>query len=184
MGAMAAKQIAEGQGLPAEAGDLARQRYRQADAPLPVGWNDTLDTIFSHRSVRAYLPDSVPAGTIETLVTAAQSAAASSNLQVWSVVAVEDVDRKARLAAFAGHQKHILQAPLFLVWLLDLARLEAIGRERGVETEALGYIESFLLGAVDTALAAQMLSSRWNRLGSAASISARSAISRSTSPRN
>ncbi|MGP0060793.1 MAG: NADPH-dependent oxidoreductase [Beijerinckiaceae bacterium] len=135
--------------------DLARQRYRQDDAPVPNAWNDTLETLVSHRSVRAYLPDPLPAGTIETLVTAAQSASSSANLQVWSVVAVEDAARKARLAALAGNQKHIVQAPLFLVWLLDLARLEAMAQERSRAAEGLAYIDSFVVGAVDTSLAAQ-----------------------------
>jgi nitroreductase len=144
--------------LPAAAADGARlrlgERYRQAlDTALP--WNGTLDTLLAHRSVRAYLPDALPDGTIELLVAAAQSAASSSNLQPWSVVAVEDPDRKARLAALAGHQKHIVQAPLFLVWLVDLHRLRTIGDDRGVPTGALDYLETFLLGAVDTALAAQ-----------------------------
>jgi nitroreductase len=130
------------------------ERYRQAvDCTAP--WNDTLDTLLAHRSVRAYLPDALPEGTPELLVAAAQSAASSSNLQPWSVVVVEDPERKARLAALAGNQKHIVQAPLFLVWLIDLQRLETIGRARSTPTDGLRYLETFLLGAVDTAIAAQ-----------------------------
>lgn len=131
-----------------------RDRYRETiTAPLP--WNDTLDALLAHRSVRAYLPDALPEGTVELLVAAAQSAPTSSNLQPWSVVAVEDPARKARLAALAGHQKHIVQAPLFLVWLVDLHRLRRIGEALSTPTEALDYLETFLLGSVDTALAAQ-----------------------------
>lgn len=133
----------------------ARARYRRDDTPAPAGWNETLEVLFTHRSVRSYLPDALPEGTLETLVTAAQSAASSSNLQPWSVVAIEDPARKARLAALAGNQKHIVQAPLFLVWLIDLSRLGALARERNVPSGALDYTETFLLGAVDTSLAAQ-----------------------------
>lgn len=57
---------------------------------------------FAHRFVRADLPDALPDGTIETLIAAAQSAATSSNLQAWSVIAVQDKARKARLAALAA----------------------------------------------------------------------------------
>ena len=64
------------------------------------------------------------AGTLEMLVAAAQSASTSSNLQAWSLVAVEDSARKARLAELVGNQAHVRAAPLFLVWLADLARLE------------------------------------------------------------
>jgi len=135
-------------------GGLLYERYREA-VDNPIAWSETLDVLLGHRSVRAYLPDALPEGTVELLVAAAQSAASSSNLQPWSVVAVEDPDRKARLAALAGNQAHILQAPLFLVWLVDLNRLTSIGKALDVPTDALHYLESFLLGSIDTALAAQ-----------------------------
>ncbi|HWI86767.1 MAG TPA: NADPH-dependent oxidoreductase [Sphingomonas sp.] len=130
------------------------ERYRDA-LDLPIAWNETLDTLLAHRSVRSFSPDPVPAGTIELLVAAAQSAASSSNLQPWSVVAIEDAELKARLAALAGDQEHIARAPLFLVWLIDLHRLESIGKARGTPTDGLHYLETLLLGAVDTAIAAQ-----------------------------
>lgn len=143
---------------PVTARDRARtrlyDRYRTL-IDLPVEWNETLDTIVAHRSVRAYLPDPLPAGTIETLIAAAQSAASSSNLQPWSVIAVEDPERKRHLAEFAGNQKHIVDAPLLLVWLVDLNRLEHVGETEGRRVEAIEFLETFLLGAVDTSLAAQ-----------------------------
>jgi nitroreductase len=134
--------------------ELVHARYR-VSVSTATQLNETLEVLLSHRSVRAYLPEALPDGTVETLVAAAQSASSSSNLQVWSVVAVEDTARKARLAEFAGGQKHILEAPLFLLWLVDLHRLTALGAARGEPAEALDYLESFLLGAVDTAIAAQ-----------------------------
>lgn len=133
---------------------LLSARYGTAVPDLGV-WNETLHTVLGHRSVRDYRPDPLPDGTLELLVAAGQSAASSSNLQAWSVVAVEDPERKARLAALAGEQKQIIQAPLFLVWLVDLHRLETIGRLESSPSEGLQYLESFLLGAVDAALAAQ-----------------------------
>jgi nitroreductase len=136
------------------AGNLLAARYRDR-LPEPGTWNDTLSVILSHRSVRAYLPDALPDGTVEILVAAAQSAASSSNLQAWSVIAVEDKARKARLAALAGNQKHIEEAPLLLVWLADLNRLQRVAAAQNQKAEALDYLESFLLGAVDAALAAQ-----------------------------
>ncbi|WP_206243868.1 NADPH-dependent oxidoreductase [Novosphingobium terrae] len=129
-------------------------RYRQ-EQPAPAAWNETLDTLLSHRSVRAFRPDPLADGVLELIVAAAQSASTSSNLQPWSVIAVSDPERKARLAAFAGNQQHIVEAPLFLVWLIDLHRLEGIGQAEGQPAQALTYLESFLLGAVDTSLAAQ-----------------------------
>jgi nitroreductase len=133
----------------------AHERYRVAEGLDLLRTNPVIDGLLAHRSVRAYLPEPLPEGTIETLVAAAQSAPSSSNLQVWSVVAVEDEHRKARLAALAGNQKHIVEAPLLLVWLIDFDRLTQLGQAAGRTPHALDYTETFLLGAVDTALAAQ-----------------------------
>ena len=52
--------------------------------------NSTLDLISRHGSVRKYRPDPVPVETIEAIVSAAQHASTSSNMQAYSVVAVMD----------------------------------------------------------------------------------------------
>lgn len=132
-----------------------KARYRSDEVTDPLPGNAVIDGLLAHRSVRAYLPDPLPAGTVETLVAAAQSAASSSNLQVWSVVAVEDAERRARLAELAGNQRHIVEAPLLLVWLIDFDRLARLGEREGRTPRALDYTETFLLGAVDASLAAQ-----------------------------
>ena len=144
------------QELVSESADAAWQaRYgSRVDASLPE-WNDTLQTLLTHRSVRAYGNQSLPDGTLETLIAAAQSAPSSSNLQTWSVVAVEDTERKARLSVLAGNQAHIRDAPLLLVWLADLARLEAVAARASVKPEGLHYLETLLVGVIDAALAAQ-----------------------------
>ncbi|WP_213881046.1 oxygen-insensitive NADPH nitroreductase [Pseudomonas sp. dw_358] len=130
-------------------------RYGAPDVSPLKTWNDTIDQLLDHRSVRAFTDQPLPDGTIETLVAAAQSASTSSNLQVWSVVAVQDSDRKSRLSALAGHQAYIRQAPLFFVWLADLSRVARVAEQQEVELEAVPYLESLLLGTIDAALAAQ-----------------------------
>ena len=87
---------------------LIEARYR-ADAVAAIETcNPTLETVLSDRSVRAYRRDQLPPQTLELLVAAAQSASTSSNLQTWSLVAVEDNQRKSRLAALADGQNHIV----------------------------------------------------------------------------
>jgi nitroreductase len=132
-----------------------QRRYGSSESQPDIPWNETVATLLQHRSVRAYQTAALPQGTLEALVAAAQSAPTSSNLQTWSVVAVEDQERKARLAQLAGNQAHIRVAPLFLVWLADLARLARVAEERELPHAALDYTEMFLLAAIDAALAAQ-----------------------------
>ena len=137
------------------AADSLALRYGAEAAPPEGPWNEHISLLLSHRSVRGYRPDALPAGTLETLVAAAQSAATSSNLQTWSVVAVTDPDKKAALAKVAANQKHIEQCPLFLVWVADISRNQRLGAEEGVTLETMPYQESFLVAAIDAALAAQ-----------------------------
>ncbi len=139
---------------PAAAPKRLSERYGEA-VPDTQTWSPVIDVLMQHRSVRAYTDQPLPPGTLEALVAAGQSAATSSNLQTWSVVAVEDADRRARLSDLAGGQKHIRQAPLFLVWLADLSRALRVGEQAGRTMEALPYLEMFLVAAIDAALAAQ-----------------------------
>jgi nitroreductase len=129
-------------------------RYRDGMAPQGP-WNAVIATILAHRSVRAFTREPLPAGTLERLVAAAQSASTSSNLQTWSVVAVEDPARKARLAVLGAGQRHIEVCPLYLVWCVDHSRLHRAAGERQMRLEGLDYLEPFIVGVVDAALAAQ-----------------------------
>ncbi|RZL87841.1 MAG: NADPH-dependent oxidoreductase [Variovorax sp.] len=117
--------------------------------------NAVLESLLAHRSVRAYSDRPLPGDLLETLVAAGQSASTSSHLQAWSVVAVEDPARKARLSTLASGQSHVAKAPLLLVFLADLSRLRGLGDAQGLPGDGLGYLESLVIGVADAALAAQ-----------------------------
>jgi nitroreductase len=139
---------------------LWRDRYgtdaaRSSQLPPAPARTTVLEHLLSHRSVRAFDSRPLDEGTLEWLVAAAQSASSSSNLQTWSVIAVEDPARKARLAEFAGKQAYVAQAPLLLVWLADLARLKGLARDATQPLEGAEYFDAFLMAVVDAALAAQ-----------------------------
>ncbi|AVR94546.1 NADPH-dependent oxidoreductase [Pseudoduganella armeniaca] len=148
--------------------ELLKARYG-AGQPLPAvaadRLNPVLETLFAHRSVRDYRPDPLPPDTLDLLVAAAQSAPSSSNLQVWSVVAIEDAARRARFAELVGNQKQVREAPLFLAWLVDLSRLRRIAAERGRELAGIDYLDTFLMGVIDAALAAQNVVNAAESLG-------------------
>ena len=116
--------------------------------------NPVLDLIHRHGSVRNYKPDPLPRETIETIVAAAQRTSTSSNMQAYSVIAVTDPATRGRLAELCGNQAHVAQAPVFLAWCADLARLDRACALRGY-TQEVGHVESFLVAAVDAVIAAQ-----------------------------
>ncbi len=136
--------------------DEALRRRYGPQAALPTMPESTVfDALLRHRSVRAFSDRPLPPGTLEMLVAAGQSAASSSNVQAWSVIAVQDPARKQRLSTIAGDQEHIRRCPLFLMWVADLARLDRIAQARAVTPEGTRYLEMLLVGVIDAALAAQ-----------------------------
>ncbi len=135
---------------------LLTERYGEPVAVPPSG-DATWLSVVNHRSCRVYRPDPLPDGMLEQLVAAAQSAATSSHLQSWSVVALEAAERKSAAAALSGGQDFIWQAPLFLVFCADLSRLVFASEQHGLPGEGLDYLEMFLMAVVDATLAAQNL---------------------------
>lgn len=134
---------------------LANARYGQEILPHLPKLNATIETLLLHRSIRHFLEAPLPPNTLELLIAAAQSAPTSSNLQMWSVVAIEDGARKARLAEMAGQQNFIRQAPLFFVFLADMAILKNAAEARDLPLAGIDYLDTFLMAAFDAALAAQ-----------------------------
>lgn len=134
---------------------LLRARYGSGPSPAPCAESALIGHLLHHRSVRAFLPDAVSDAQLHAIIAAAQSASSSSNLQAWSVVAVREPERRRLLAEYAGEQAHVRDAPLQLVWLADLARLRQLAAQAGRPAEGLDYLEMYLVGVIDAALAAQ-----------------------------
>ncbi len=127
-------------------------RYRANAPESKEALNEVLKTVLSHRSVRAFTNAPVTDDQLMQIIAGAQSAATSSNLQAFSVVAVRDPDRKARLAVLADNQDYVEKTPLFLAWCADLSRTKRIASN---SLDGADYLEAFLLAVVDAALAAQ-----------------------------
>jgi nitroreductase len=139
---------------------LVQARYGTATNLITTGdvasaGNPTLETLLQHRSVRNFLPEKLPQGSLEIIVAAAQSAATSSNLQTWSILALEDAEHKDKAATLCGDQDFIRQAPLFLIFCADLDRLTKVSAQHGLRGEGLEFTEMFLMASLDAGLAGQ-----------------------------
>lgn len=121
----------------------------------PATTSPTIELQLQHRSVRKFLDEAISDAQIEAIVGAAQRASSSSNLQVWSVIAVRDQERRNRLSAMLGGHPYIENCSVFLIWVADLARNDHLIRSQGVEPETLGLLEITMLSTVDVGIAAQ-----------------------------
>ena len=115
--------------------------------------NAVIQQLTSHASVRTYRPDPLPEGVLEVLITVAQSASTSSNLQNYSIIAVEDAEKRRQLAEITKNA-HVAEAPLFLVFCPDLYRMERVCQRQGHPFADRG-MDMFLQAVVDAALVAQ-----------------------------
>lgn len=133
--------------------DSWRRRFGEG----PPGEAAPLARFLAHRSVRKFDGKEVPEGLVRALLGTAQSAATSSNLQLWSVVSVQDPGRRERLAELCAGQEQVRRAPWFFAFLADHARLQAATEGSPSEPDALGSAEMFTVSVVDAALAAERM---------------------------
>ncbi|HVT11285.1 MAG TPA: nitroreductase family protein [Fimbriimonadaceae bacterium] len=130
-------------------------RLRYGEEPA-FGFPD-LAPFLRHRSVRKYSDKPVSEELMSALIAAAQSAATSSTLQLWTVVSVQNPETRETIAQMADNYNHIRQAKWFLCFLADHYRLKEAAKAVGEGAEGLPYTEFFTMAVIDAALAAERL---------------------------
>ncbi|NHN33078.1 oxygen-insensitive NADPH nitroreductase [Paenibacillus agricola] len=118
--------------------------------------NETIRLLNSHQSIRNFTEQPVTQEQLQTIISAAQRASSSSNVQAYSVIHITDEDKRKQIAEWADNQAHISKSPVFLVWCADLYRLrEAYSMHEDPGQAYLGTTENWIVATVDAALAAQ-----------------------------
>ena len=116
--------------------------------------NQVITVMQAHRSIRKFKAAAVEEHLVREILEAAQCASTSNFIQAYTIIRVNDPDKRARIAELAGPQEWVAQCPLFLVFCADLKRSEAACRLHAVEMMK-GYTEQFIVATVDAALVAQ-----------------------------
>lgn len=123
---------------------------------LPSGQVD-LGRLLNHRSVREFSDHPIDESVMEALVAAAQSAATSSNLQLWSVVSVQDPARREEIARLSSNQDQVRNANWFLAFVADHDRILKAAESAGESGDSLEYTEFWMMACIDVALAAERM---------------------------
>ena len=112
--------------------------------------NELIQLICAHRSIRKFTPEPLTQAQVDAILAAAQAASTSSYLQATSIIRVTDQDKRRTLAACAGNQTWVEEAPEFWVWCADFYRHLQVAPQA-----KLGFAEQLLIGSIDTALMGQ-----------------------------
>jgi nitroreductase len=76
---------------------------------------DTLDAIFTRRSIRKFKADGVPPEMVETLLRAGMQAPSANNLQPWYLVVITRREVLDRIPSFHPYSAMLTQAPLAIL---------------------------------------------------------------------
>ncbi len=98
------------------------------------------------------------------MLAAAQRAPSSSNIQACSIIVIRNAETKARLAALAGNQQHIIDCPVFFALCADLNGAAHACDLHGTQFQKQ-TLENALVASVDVALVGMSLSLAADSLG-------------------
>ncbi|WP_182102004.1 NADPH-dependent oxidoreductase [Niallia taxi] len=115
--------------------------------------NEVIKTLTQHRSYRKYENKRVPNEMLHAILDSAQAAPSWINGQHVTVIVVEDPIRKEKLAELCGNQKHINEAPVFLVFCMDFHRTELSANLENSTFGAADQSDLLLVGATDAGIA-------------------------------
>ncbi len=76
---------------------------------------DVMDAIKTRKSVRAYLAQPIEDEKLDAVLEAARLAPSAANLQEWRFVIVREPETRKKLAAVAGGQAFVAEAPVVIV---------------------------------------------------------------------
>lgn len=125
--------------------------------------NPVIDVLMKRRSTRSFEDKKIPPDIIDTMKKATLRAPTAGNQVFYSVIEVEDQQRKERLAHLCDNQPMIAKAPLVWLFLADVDKWNTYyrqsgsmdkGKAEGIEVPETGLGE-FLLATDDALIAAQ-----------------------------
>ena len=115
--------------------------------------NNTIQSMKNHRSIRRYLDKEIPADVLQSILEATQLMPTSINSQHVSVIVVQDLATKSKLAELAGGQPWVRTAPVFLLFVVDLYKTSLAAKINGTEQLVQESIEGSLAAILDSGIA-------------------------------
>ena len=126
--------------------------------------NDTIKLLLERASCRHFSDEPVAPDTLRWILEAGVHAASGGNLQPFSIIQIQDPDKRQALAQRCG-QGFIGEAPVNLVFCIDLHRLERWARLDVAPFTANHSFRHFWISFQDTIICAQNICTAADAMG-------------------
>lgn len=126
--------------------------------------NETMRLLFERASCRSFSERSVPGDALRMVLEAGTHAPTAGNLQPYSIIKIENPETSRRLAELCG-QKFIGEAPVNLIFCIDLHRLERWAELETAPFTATSSFRHFWVSFQDTVMCAQNICTAADAMG-------------------
>lgn len=116
--------------------------------------NETLQTVFGRKSVRAFTEKEISPEDHATVLKAASSSPTAGNQQLYTILDITDPDLRKRLSETCDHQPFIAEAKMILIFCADCLKWYRAFQQTGCEPRKPGEGD-LLLAVSDANIAAQ-----------------------------
>lgn len=117
--------------------------------------NDTLKTMFDHRSIRKYTDQVISNDTLQQILKAACNGSTMGNMQLYSIIITQDKEKMKEMAPFHFNQPIATNAPLILTFCADFNRFNKYCSYREADTTTYNNLQSYHWAVIDAIIAAQ-----------------------------
>lgn len=116
--------------------------------------NETIRNLHTHRSYRNFDPDHrLPEAELQEILKASRQAPSWMNGQAYSIMVIDDRKLQQELAELVPGNAQIGSCSVFLLYLLDLRRMETAAEIQKAPYAVTGDLDALLVTATDTSLA-------------------------------
>lgn len=127
--------------------------------------NPVIKVLIERGSCRAFRDQKIPPEVVQTLLEAGIHSATGGNLQPYSIIKVEKRETAEELAVLCERQRFVGEAPLNLLFCLDLHRLQRWAKLAKAPFGATSSFRHFWISFQDTVIAAQSICTAADALG-------------------
>ncbi len=108
--------------------------------------------IQNHRSVRNFVDKDIPQDMLDSILLSAQAMPSSNNNQDITIIVIKDKLRKDIIAELSGNQKHIKEAPVFLIFLADLYKTSLACEKNNIEQNLENPLDKIITATFDAGI--------------------------------